>query len=440
MIFMGLLILVSGLLLMTLATIPTVSRGIKGSRIHTFDAWIQYRDFRFLWIANFFANSGQWLQMLSTGWLVQSLTAGSGSSALLVVTVGGLSTLPVLLVGPWGGVLGDRIDRKKVVMAIQAFMAGAAILFALLVQSGRVEWWHAYAYVLVGGTCWAITITLRQALVANTVPPSSFVNAYATNVLTITGTRILGPFLGGVLIATLGFTWAFSLEASLYVGTVLALAPMGTPYYQSVNRARTASPVADMKEGLRYIWRGERVVLHLIVLGLIPNVLLHPVWFLLPVFTVNVLHRDADVGGYLLAATGIGGLAAGLVIASVGFIFNRGVVLLVSMGFSSICVILFAQSHWLPAAMVLIGLMAVAQTTFRTAAGTLVQLLVPDNLRGRVTSLELYSQGFLILSSLLIGWFVDLTTVIITIMAVGGLGLALAAFSTATFHRVRQLA
>ena len=246
--------------------------------------------------------------------------------------------------------------------------------------------------------------------------------------------------MGGVLIATLGFTWAFCLEAFFYVGTVLALAPMGTPYYQSVNLPRTTSPMADMREGLQYICREKRVVLHLIVLGLIPNVLLHPVWFLLPVFTVNVLHNDADVGGSLLAATGIGGLVASLTIASVGFVFNRGLVCLVSMVLSSICVILFAQAHWLPAAMVLIGLMAVAQTTFRTATGTLIQQVVPDHLRGRVTSLEQYSQGFLILSSLLIGWIVDLTSVIITIMAVGGIGLALAASSTATFHRVRQLA
>ena len=378
--------------------------------------------------------------MLSVGWLVQGLTAGSASSALLVVTVGGLATLPVLVAGPWGGVLGDRMSRKKVVMTIQAFMAGVAILFAVLVQSGWVEWWHAYVYVLVGGTGYSITSPMRQALIANTVPLSSLVNAYAMNVFTITGTRILGPFLGGVLIATLGFTWTFSLEASLYVGTVLALVPMATPYYQGVNRTRTASPLTDMKEGLRYIWRRERVVLHLIVLGLIPNVLLHPVWFLLPVFTVNVLHREVAVGGYLLAVTGIGGLVASLVIASVGFIFNRGRVCLVTMILASICVILFAQSHWLPAAMLLIGLMAVAQTTFRTAGGTLVQVLVPDNLRGRVTSLQEYSQGFLILSSLLIGWIVDLTTVVITITAVGALGLVLSALSNVTFRQVRQLA
>ncbi len=412
---------------------------LRGSRIYAFDSWIRYRDYRFIWIANFFANTAQWLQLLSVGWLVQRLT---NESALLVVTVGGLSTLPILIVGPWGGVLGDLVNRKKAVMVIQSFMAGAAILFAVLVQSERVEWWHAYIYVLVGGSCWSVTITLRQALVANTVPTSAMVNAFALNVLTITGTRIVGPFLGGVLIATLGFTWTFSLEACLYVATVLALIPMGTPYYQSRNqdRTRVVSPLAEMKEGLRYIWDQERLILHLMVLRLIPDVVLHPVWFLLPVFTVAVLHQDADVGGYLFAATGVGGLMASLFIASQGFVLKRGTVLLGAVAVSSMSVILFAQSHWLAMAMVLIGIMAAAQTTYRTTAGAVIQILVPDALRGRVTSLQEYSQGFLILSSLLIGWVVDLTSVTIIIMAVGGLGLMLMVLSSVTLHRVRQLA
>ena len=179
--------------------------------------------------------------------------------------------------------------------------------------------------------------------------------------------------------------------------------------------------------------------MNLIVLGLIPNVILHPVWFMLPVFTVDVLHRNADVGGYLLAVTGLGGLVSALAIASTGFVFRRGIILFGSIILSSVAVILFAQAQWLPAAIILIGVMAFAQAMFRTAAGTMVQLLVPDNLRGRVTSLELYSQGFLIITSLIIGWFVDLTTVVIAIMSVGGLSLALGAVSIFTLPRVRQL-
>ena len=363
----------------------------------------------------------------------------SSYSALLVVAAGGLSTVPGLIFGPWGGVLGDRLNRKKVVTVIQAFMAAAAISFAVLVESGRVEWWHAYVYVLVGGVCWSITLPLRQALVANTVPRESVVNAYASNTITITGTRILGPLFGGVLITVLGFTWNFALEAAFYTCTVVALLPMKTPYSAGTDSARSGSPLANLKEGIRYIWKGERVILNLITLGLIPNVVLHPVWFMLPIFTVDVLHRNADVGGYLLAVTGVGGLVSALLIASTGFVFKRGLILFGSIILSSVTVILFAQAQWLPAAVVFIGVMSFAQATFRTAAGTQVQLLVPDHLRGRVTSLELYSQGFLILTSLLFGWFVDLTTVVIAIMAVGGLSLTLGAVSFFTLPRVRQL-
>ena len=151
------------------------------------DSWRAYRDFRFLWVANFFANTAQWLQLLSVGWLVRDLTDSFASSGLLVVAVGGMTTLPTLVVGPWAGVLGDRIDRRKLVMAVQSFMTVAAISFAIVVHSGYIEWWHAYVYVFVSGTCWSISITMRQTLVANTVPREALVNAYASNTLTITG-------------------------------------------------------------------------------------------------------------------------------------------------------------------------------------------------------------------------------------------------------------
>ncbi|HIN05679.1 MAG TPA: hypothetical protein EYM65_05510 [Dehalococcoidia bacterium] len=180
-------------------------------------------------------------------------------------------------------------------------------------------------------------------------------------------------------------------------------------------------------------------MLNLIVLGLIPNVILHPVWFMLPVFTVDVLHRNADVGGYLLAVTGLGGLIAALMIASMGFTFRKPLILFGSILVSSVAVILFAQAQWLAAAVLLIGVMSFAQTTFRTVSGTQIQLLVPDHLRSRVTSLELYSQGFLILTSLLFGWFVDLTTVVIAIMTVGGLGLVMGTVGIFTLPRVRRL-
>ena len=376
--------------------------------------------------------------MLSVGWLVRDLTEGFGSSGLLVVAVGGMTTLPTLIVGPWAGVLGDRVDRRKVVMAIQSFMTVAAIVFAIIVYSGYVQWWHAYVYVFVSGVCWSTTITMRQTLIANTVPREALVNAYASNTLTITGTRIIGPFIGGVLITSLGFTWNFGIEACLYAATALVFLPMRTPYYQQRGAASSGSPWADFLEGVQYIRKQERVILNLILVALIPNVLLHPVWFMLPVFTVEVLHRSADVGGYLLAVTGFGGLISALTIASVGFGNNRGLICLWAILLSSITVILFAQSPWLVPALVLIAMMALAQATFRTSSGTLIQSLVPDRLRSRVTSLEFYGQGFVFMSSLAIGLLVDLTTVVVALTIVGVAGLVLGLLSFMVLPRVRQ--
>jgi len=402
------------------------------------DSWKAYRDFRFLWVGNFFANTAQWLQLLSVGWLVRDLTDSFAASGLLVVTVGGMTTLPTLIVGPWAGVLGDRVDRRKLVMRVQTFMAVAAITFALVVQSGRVEWWHAYIYVLVSGVCWSTTLTMRQTLVANTVPRESLVNAYASNTLTITGTRMIGPFIGGILITTVGFTWNFAIEACLYAATVLAFLRMKTPYYLERAADSNGSPWANFVEGIQYIRKQERVILNLILLGLIPNVLLHPVWFMLPVFTVDVLHRNADVGGYLLAVTGFGGLISALTIASLGFGANRGLICLWAVLASSVAVILFAYSQWLVLAMVLIGLMSMAQATFRTSSSTLIQSLVPDQLRGRITSLHMYSQGFVFMSSLAVGWLVDLTTVVVALTVVGVTGTVLGLVSYLVLSRVRE--
>ena len=368
--------------------------------------------------------------------------------------MGGISTVPVLLVGPWGGVLGDRVDRRKLIMVSQAIMATAAVLFALLVALGNVQVWHAYAYVLFIGVFLSITRPVRQALIANTVPREAFGNAFAANTFTIAGTRMIGPFFGGVVIATLGFTWNFMVEAVLYATTVLVLLPMKTPYRSGTQASdqrrpllpsgarhagRSISPLADLREGVRFIWKGERAIFNLMLLSLIPNVIMNPVLFLLPVFTSEVLHRGADVGGYLLAATGFGALASAVTIASVGFIFRKGRLVLGSVVVGSVALIFFAHAPWLALTFIFIILMSAALNAFRTSEGTLVQLLTPDRLRGRVTGLHSYGQGFVVLTSLLIGWCAGITSITIVITSVGGVSLALAICALLTSDKVRQL-
>ena len=408
-------------------------------RLHTFDSWIAYKNYRFIWVGNFFGNNAQWLQLLTVGWLVRDLTADSSTSSLLVVTVGAINTLPGLVVGPWAGVLGDRVDRRKLLMVIQAFMAFLAISFALLMLSGRIEVWHAYAYVIISGTCRSFAQPLRQALIANTVPREALGNALAVNVLTITSSRLVGPFFGGVLIATLGFFWNFALEAGFYGCMILSLVPMKTPYREQGPVRDSKSPLADLKEGIFYIWKDERTIFFLIILSLVPNVVIQPFMFLLPVFTEEILGRGAEVGGALLAINGAGGLMAAFIIASVGFLFKKGIIVVGAASVSCIIVILLANAQWLAPAIILVALFGFSQSTFRTTNSTLIQSLVPDSLRSRVTSLRSYGQGFVVLTSLLVGWLADFSSATVAILVMGSFGLALTLAYLLIVRRVRQL-
>ncbi len=410
-------------------------------RLHTLDAWLAYRDFRLLWLANFCGFTGQWLQLLSIGWLVKDLSAGTGVGGLLVLSVSAINTLPGLVVNPITGVLGDRLDRRKLAISMQSVSAALALGFAVLIAFDYVRPWHAYAYVLISGACLAITQPMQQVLISNTVPREALVNAYAINTLTVTGTRVFGPFVGGILIFTLGYFWNFALEAALYLGVVLMLLPMRTPYTASepTEARRRFTPLADIQDGLRHLWRNQREVLEIAVLSVIPNTILHPVWFLLPLFTVEVLQAQVNTGGYLLAITGVGGLISTLTIATWGLPFRRGYILFGAAALSSIATMLFAYSSWLWAAFTVLAVMSFFQAYFRTTQGTLVLTIVPDRFRARTMALLAYERSFLVGVSVLVGIFADFTSASMAILAIGSIGLALTLGCFATLRRVRAL-
>ena len=429
-------------------------------RPRTLDALLAYRDYRFLWCANFCAFTAQWLQLLSIGWLVKDLSAGSGVGGLLVLSASAINTLPGLVVNPLAGVLGDRLDRRKLVIIVQLLAGLLALAFAFLVSSPYIRPWHAYAYVLVSGAFLAITQPMQQVLISNTVPRAAVVNAYAINTLTITGTRIFGPFAGGLLIAYLGaYYWNFALEAALYLGVILMLLPMRTRYTAAATpsddspddspdgssspddspAARRISPIADIRDGLRHLWRQQREILHIMLLSFVPNTILHPLWFLLPLFTVEVLQAHADMGGYLLAVTGVGGLISTLCIATWGFPFRRGYLLLAAAAFSSISTMLFAYSSWLWAAFTMLAIMSFFQAYFRTTQGALVLTIVPDRYRARTMALLAYERTFLIGVSILVGMLADFTGAQLAILAIGAAGLTLSLTCLATLPRVRRL-
>jgi MFS family permease len=409
-------------------------RGAKSRlpRLQTFSS-LRNRDYRYLWMGNLFNNGANWLQQLTVGWLVYDLS----ESPFLVGTVGGFRAVPFLLIGPWAGVLADRVDRRILVLSSQTLLAVSAFLFALLVASGQVQVWHAFAYITVSGIAHSILQPVRSALVANTVPRQDLPNAYALHAMSITSSRFIWPAIGAVLLGVFGFTVNFFVESALYIALAILVIPMRTPYREQ-HAARHASALSDLKEGLRYVWK-DKPILQLIVMSFIPNFFVQPSLYLLPVFAGTVLNRGPEIFGTLLSVNGVAGFGATLIIASFGYILKKGTASLVSLTIASTGAILLGQSHWLPLSLLAVALIGFGQTTFRTSNGTLIQILAPDALRGRVQSIYHFDHGFTPLASFIIGLFAEFYTAPGAVTVVGIASLVLSVYFLLTFRRIRQL-
>lgn len=405
----------------------------RGPRIRTFSS-LRSKDFQLLWVGNIFEHMALWLQLISLSWLVWSLTG----SALLSGLAAGLRGLPTLVIGPWAGVIADRMDRRHLVITAQAVHTGMSIFFAILVASGAVQVWHAMLYAVLSGVCFGFIMPARQALIVNTVPPEDRANAFALSAMTVTSNRLIGGILGGLLITTVGIQWNFFVEGAAYLVTGLLLIPMRTPY-QETSTARESSVLTNLKDGFVYIWKDNRIILHLMVMNFILNMAFIPIPALLPAYTTAVLHSEANVGGYLLAAQGVGGVTATVLIASLGFVIKKGALALVALAVGSTAILILAQSPWLLLSLAMLALLGVCQTSFIVTNQVLVQAMVPDTLRGRVTSLYMLEFGLGPLAILLIGLLMDIYSVSGALTIVASVSLASALWFLLAFRQVRNL-
>lgn len=368
------------------------------SRVRTFSSLQKNVNYRYLWTGNLFANCAQWLQFITVGWLALDIS-GSALHSILTVAV---RALPVLLLGPWGGVLADRWDRRKLVMVMQLLMVASSLTFGILVAKGQVDTiWHVYGYMLVSGVAFAFVQPTRQALVANTVPREDLGNALALNAMAVTSMRLAGAAISGILIETLDFQWNFFVESSLYAGMILLLVPMKTPHREDSGRKR-ASPMADLKEGLTYIV-GRSDMMRLMLMNFVRTGVFMPLLLFLPSYTDEVLGRGAGVSTAMIVVMGAGGMTATVMISSFGFFTKKGLVTLLTLVSGSTVILVLGLTHWVWIAVPIMFAMGWSQTHFIVGNQTLIQTLVPDNLRGRVTSVWHYEQGLIPIFAALTG-------------------------------------
>ncbi len=361
---------------------------------------LRYRDYRFLWFGTLFSSSGQWIQQVTLGWLTYQMTG----SPFLLGAINGFRSVPMLVLGPFGGVMADRVDRKRLMLMTQVGLLILTAVFATDIVSGTVEVWHLFVFTLLTGVFWSFNMPVRQSVVPNLVPKEDLMNAMALNSAGFNVTRILGPSIAGLLIANVGAGGNFYLQSAAYFGVALMVWQITIPHIRGASSDVSVSQ--NLKEGASFVWRHPTLRTQM-SLALVPVVIALPYSSLMPVFAKDVLHQGATGFGILMAAPGVGAVIGTLSIASLGGMEKKGRFLLAAIFCLGLSLITFSFSRSFALSMFLLVLVGAAQMAYMTTNQTLLQLTAPDELRGRVMGIYMLNQGLLPLGSLFAGTVAD---------------------------------
>ncbi len=394
---------------------------------------LRHLDYRYLWTGTVLMSAGQWIQQVTLGWLLYDLT---GSSVLLGA-LNGVRALPFLVAGPIAGVAADRMDRRQLMLRTQYVLIVTALAMGALVVSGYLQPWHLFVFTLLTGMAWAFNEPVRQSCVPGVVPKNELMSAIALNSMGFNINKVLGPALGGVLIAAFGAGGNFFVQSVAYAGVLLMIYWMHVP--PTPEDARQSSALANLKEGLAYVWSNP-TVLALMMAAYVPRVFAVPYQTLMPVFQKDVLGVGPEGLGLLLAAPGAGAVLSVLLLSSSTYgIKRKGLLLLWSLIFLGSFLILFSRMKSFPVALIVLVGVGACQIMFMATTNTLLQMLTPDALRGRVMSLYMLDRGLMPAGALMAGVAAHLVGAPTTVAIMGGIVIVLALLVAWLVPRMRRL-
>lgn len=364
---------------------------------------LRSRNFRLFWFGQLISLIGSSMQTIGLTWLVLELT----HSALLLGLLGTLQLLPVLLFSLFGGVFVDRWPRRRLILCTQSAAMLQALLLWMLIGSGAVQLWHIYVLAVLLGLTSCLDRPARSAFVVEMVGRGDLPNALALNFSIMTLARVVGPSLGGLIIAAWGVSLLFLLNAVSFLAVIVALALIRSRELHALTPASSStgerqSAWQSLREGVAYCWRTPPVLLVIVVVGL---VLLFGSNFnvILPLFATYVLHIGAAGFGFLSAALGLGALLSTLWLAWGNRQPTIRAVLIYTLIFG-VLEIVFAVVRLYPLALLLMAGIGFAETAYASQAITLLQIITPDPLQGRVMSVNvLFFDGSVPLGYMLTG-------------------------------------
>jgi MFS family permease len=389
---------------------------------------LRHRNFQLFFSGQLISLVGTWMQTVAQSWLVYRLT-GSG---LKLGAVGFASQIPVFLFAPIGGIIADRSDRRKTVIATQTASMWLAFILAALTLSGKIQVWHVFVLAALLGVVNAVDIPTRQSFLVDMVGKEDLMNAIALNSSMFNGARVIGPAVAGILVAKLGEGWCFFANGASYIAVIVGLLLMKVNAAPRVS-AHT-SPLEHIMEGFRFVRHTAPIRALLLLLALV-SVTGMPYVVLMPIFAARILHSGGqelaaligsnDLGavrlGILMGATGVGALLGALTLAMRSGVKGLGRWVTVCCAGFGLSLMLFASSRyfWVSVALLLpVGYFIMLQMA---CSNTLIQVMVPDTLRGRVMAVySMMFMGMAPLGALLGGALADRLGAPLTV-AIGGL-------------------
>ena len=340
-------------------------------------------------------NVGAWMQTTALGWLVLRLTDSPASLGLAAFA----GSAPTLLLSLWAGVLADRVDRRRLLLATQLVIGGLAALLAVLASTGQVALWQIVLIAFAAGCAQAMSMPTFQALMPTLVGREALGNAIALNSAQFNLSRIIGPALAGLIVGVIGESANFWLNALGTTAFVIALRSIRLPTQEALVRAE-AGLWSNLVDGLRYVI-GQRVLLALLLLAGSPALFVLPYLALMPVFARDVLGIGAAGLGLLTAAIGVGALAGAISVALFRQPGASARTMLLGLLAMAGTLAVFCISRDVALSCLALAGLGAAQVAYYTTTNTLVQLLSPARFRGRILSIYvLTSLGLLPLGSL----------------------------------------
>jgi MFS family permease len=340
--------------------------------------------------------SGTWMQMAAQAWLVLTLTHSATTLGLIVA----LQTVPILLLGPYGGVIADRVDKRRTMIFLQALMGLQALVLGLLTVTGNVRVWEIGVLAVLLGLNNAFENPARQSFMLEMVGQEHLRNAVSLNSVLVNVARTIGPAIAGLLIASVGEGVCFLANAASFVAVIASLLTLDLTALQP--SPPSGRGPGQLREGLRYVRGNRELAIPLLMMALV-GTLAYEFQVTLPVMARQGLHVGAAGYGFMTAAMGAGAVVGGLLVAAVGRTGLRPLVL--ATGAFGAVIALAALAPTLPFELAALAFVGWASISFMATGNSTLQLAAAPSMRGRVMSLWFVAfQGTTPIGGPLIGW------------------------------------